>query len=90
MKSIDRRLLKLEDQFGTADRKPLKYLRIVVQRADRKPSLEGATCQRSLWPDGTLLELVHLDHCRAGHAELSDEELDMWIRSFPVNRGARR
>jgi hypothetical protein len=88
MRSIDRRLLRLEDQFGTADWKPQQHLRIVVKSLDRLPSLEGATCQRSLWPDGTLFEMVRLEDCRPGHRELTDEELDSWIKGLPVNGNA--
>ena len=85
MRSIDRRLLRLEDQFGTADRKPRQYLRIVVRRVDRLPSLDGATCQRSLCPDGTLLEVVRLDKGLEGHREPTAQELDTWVQRFQVN-----
>ena len=45
MRSIDNRLLRLEDRFGTCGpRKPRQHLRVVVKSADRLPSLEGAKC----------------------------------------------
>ena len=49
----------------------------------RAPSLDGATRRRSLCPDGTLFELIRLDHCRVGHDELTSAELDRFIAGFP-------
>jgi hypothetical protein len=63
------------------DRSPRERFRIVV-RAGERASLDGATCQRSLCPDGTLFELVRLDHCLAGHDELTSAELDRFICEF--------
>jgi len=58
--------------------------RIVVTCMDREPSLEDAECSRTLYPDGTLLEVVHLENCREGHEILSEEALDRFVESFPV------
>jgi hypothetical protein len=33
----------------------------VVRRLDRNPSFENAEFSRTLWPDRTLMEMVHLD-----------------------------
>ena len=57
----------------------------------REPGLENAECSRTLWPDGTLFEMVRLDHSGEGHAELSDEALDRFVESFPVqNSGGEK
>jgi hypothetical protein len=64
--------------------KPRKVQRIVVTCLDRQPSLENAECSRTLCPDGTLLEMVHLENCREGHEILSEEALDRFVESFPV------
>jgi len=84
MNSVIRRLRRLEGHFGPADRKPRKYLRYVVQRMEGKPGLENATCSRTLWPDGTVLEMVRLGERGEGQEELTDEELDRWVASFPI------
>jgi hypothetical protein len=60
--------------------KPRKYLRIVVVRLDRKHRSVEATCGRTLWPDGTLFEMVHLRR-----EELASEDLDRWISSIPID-----
>ena len=41
-------------------------------------------CARTLWPDGTLFEMVEFNRHNAG-SELTDEELDRWLESFPVH-----
>ena len=79
MKAIAKRLRRLEDQFGFADRPPRQYLRIVVERLDRTQRSEHAICRRTLWPDGTRFEMVHL-----GREELASEDLDRWISSIPI------
>ena len=53
--------------------------------AGAEPSLEDATCKRTLWPDGTLFELVEFNKHNDGPDELTDEELDRWLEGFPVN-----
>jgi hypothetical protein len=50
-----------------------------------EPSLEDATCRRTLWSDATLFEMVEFHKHNAGPDELTDEELDGWIESFPVD-----
>jgi hypothetical protein len=42
---------------------------------------------RTLRPDGTLFEMVRLDHGGEGHEGLSDEALDRFAESFPVRSG---
>jgi len=47
-------------------------------------SLENATCTRTLWPDGTLFEMVELDGSNEGPGEVTDEALDRWLEGFPI------
>jgi len=81
---LKRRVGQLEERSGVDRGKPRKTLRIVVSRLDCTPSLENAECSRKLWPDGTLLEMVRLDHSFAGREGLSEEALDRFVESFPV------
>ena len=85
MKTVLKRITRLEGEFQVT-LTPRKRLSIVVTRVDRKPSLEGATCTRTLCPDGTLMQVVHLDQSRPGREELTDEELERWIETFPIVR----
>jgi hypothetical protein len=83
MRVLEKRLRRLEDQLGPADGKPRHYFRIVLIRLDRIPGLEGATCRRTLLPNGTVSENVVLGTSRNGR-ELSTDELDGWIATFPI------
>jgi hypothetical protein len=83
VRTIARRLRRLEDQFVSADVKPRGYFRIVLIRLDRIPGLEGATCRRMLWPNGTVSESVVMGTSREGR-EPTREELDRWVASFPI------
>ena len=85
MRTVTKRIARLEDHLQIT-RDPRKRLSIVVSRVDRKPSLEGATCTRTLCPDGTLMQVIHLDQSRPGRDELTDEELQRWIETFPIDR----
>jgi hypothetical protein len=85
MKPITKRLARLEEHLQVT-LTPRKRLSIVVIRVDRKPSLEGATCTRTLCPDGTLMEVVRLDQSRPGRHELTDDEVERWIETFPIDR----
>jgi hypothetical protein len=82
--TLKRRIERLEDRSDAGSGKPRKVQRIVVRCMDREPSLENAECSRTLCPDGTLLEVVHLENCREGHEILSEEALDRFVESFPV------
>jgi hypothetical protein len=57
---------------------------MVIQMAWAKPSLEGATCMRTLWPNGTLFEMVQFHKSSGGPDELTQDELDRWVESFPI------
>jgi len=81
---LKRRLERLEDRSGTDSNKPRKTQRIVVRSLDCNPSLENAECSRTLCPNGTLIEVVHLGHSSEGPEELSEEALDKFVESFPV------
>ena len=83
MKAIAKRLSRLEDQFGPADGKPWERFRLVVRLAGKMFDSESATCRRTLCPNGTVLESVQFRTSRNG-PELTQEELDMWVASFPV------
>ena len=78
-----RRLRRLEDQFASADGKQRKSFRMVLRRLDHKPGLDGATCRRTLLPNGTLSESVVLGTSHPDR-DLTDEELDRWVESFPI------
>lgn len=84
VKAIARRLRRLEIQFGPADGNPRERFRLVVQPAGlRNPGLEGATCRRTLCPNGTVMESVEFSTSSNGR-ELTDAELDAWVASFPI------
>jgi len=84
MKAIARRLRRLEDEFGPTDGKPRERFRLVLRPAGlRNPALEGATCRRTLCPNGTVLESVEFRTSSNG-PELTQGELDEWVASFPV------
>ena len=84
MKAIARRLRRLEDQFAPADGQPRDRFRLVLRPAGLlNPSLENATCRRTLCPNGTVLESVEFTTSSNGR-ELTQEELDRWLASFPV------
>ena len=85
MKPVTKRIARLEEHLLVTVN-PRKHLSIVVTRVDRKPSLDGATCTRTLCPDGTLMQVVYLFQSRPGSKELTDEELERWIETFPINR----
>jgi len=72
------RLQKLERHHSQIER---GRFRIVVSHAGKPFNLATATCTRTLMPDGGLMEIVNVNG--SGH-ELSDEELERFIQSFPI------
>jgi hypothetical protein len=84
MKTMNRRLSKLEDRFRPEGWKPRGVFGYLICVAGSKWRLEGATCQRCLWPDDTLFETVMFPEHNAGADEVTDDELEEWIASFPV------
>jgi hypothetical protein len=84
--TLKRRVKQLEDRSGVGNGKPRKMHRIVVTSLGREPGLENAECHnRTLCPDGTLLEVVRLDRSRPGRERLSEEALDRFVESFPLS-----
>ena len=78
MKTVVRRIARLEDQFKPAIqpdflRNPRQRLRIVVSRMYHGLRLETSICRRTLAASGSLTEVVWLDGTRGG---LTDEELE--------------
>ena len=41
-------------------------------------------CNRTLFSNGAPFEMVHFNNHREGPDELTDEELDRWVESFPA------
>ena len=83
MNTVIRRLHRLEEQFAPADR-PRRRIRLVLCMAGAKPSLVGATCQRTLSPDGTLWEIImHFTNHNYGR-ELEQDEIERWVDGFPI------
>ena len=76
--NLNARLQKLERQRSQIER---GRFRIVVSHAGKPFNLATATCTRTLMPDGGLMEIVNVNG--SGH-ELSDEELERFIQSFPI------
>ena len=73
MRAIARRLRRLEEQLGTDER---RTYRVVVHWEGCAPSLKNATCNRRLCPDGSLLEVVYLDHSDDALANGSDGDAE--------------
>jgi hypothetical protein len=83
MKTVIRRIGRLENQLQLAGN-PRDRFRLVMGRLDRKPGFENATCRRTLWPNGTVFEMVWLNRHHDRPGEPTAEELDRWVESFPV------
>jgi hypothetical protein len=91
MKAVMTRIRRLEGRLNRsieADwvRNPNARLRLIVREAGSMGSLDGAPCKRTQCEGGQLLELVCLGQCRQDSQQLSDEQLNRWIESFPIYR----
>jgi hypothetical protein len=84
VKTVAKRLARLEEQFVPPDQKARKCLRLIVCRYGAKTTLENATCKRTLSPDGTVMEFVEVFGSNEGPDRVTDEELDRWVASFPI------
>lgn len=85
MRTVIKRLARLEDQFAPADQKARKCFRLVVCRyGEKTTSLKDAKCKRTLCPDGTVSELVELFGSNEGPDSVTAEELDQWVATFPI------
>jgi len=85
MKPILRRVGKLEVRHALSG-KPRSQLRLLISLPWKGPAnLATSTCKRSLNAAGGLIEVVDLD---GGRDALSDDDLERFIDSFPVQRCA--
>ena len=82
--NLNARLQKLERQHSQIER---ERFRIVVSFAGKPFDLTKATCTRTLWPNGQLMEMVNL---HGGDYGLRDEDLERFIQSFPMKRAHDR
>jgi len=82
VKAIAKRLRRLEGRYALADG-PREVFRLVVRHLGPAEDFERAICRRTLWPNGTVCEIVQLG---TGHPEsdLTGEKLEEWIAGFPV------
>ena len=76
--SLKTRLKKLERDRSRVSREPF---RVIVSHAGKPSDLSKATCKRTLWPDGRLMEVVNLHGSDDG---LSEEDLEKFIESHPI------
>ena len=76
--NLKRRLNALEQRRQTSP----EPFRLIIGTVCGPTDLAKATCSRTMAPDGTLLEVVDL-HGGCG-TELSKEELNRFIESFPI------
>jgi len=81
--SLKTRLKTLERHRRKVFNEPL---RIVVSHAGKPFDLSKATCSRTMWPNGHLMEIVDL---HGGNYGLRDEDLENFIQSIPLGRRAR-
>ena len=79
---LNARLKTLERQHRQIFKEPL---RIVVTHVGKR-DLSKATCSRTMLPSGHLMEIVDLKGSKEG---LTDEDLEDFIQSFPVDRPTR-
>jgi hypothetical protein len=79
MLRMKERLDKLERALVPA-KGPRQRLRVVVSAIYAAPDLVNSTCTRTL-AKGVPTEVVHLD---GDGNELSDEQLERFIESFPI------
>jgi hypothetical protein len=76
--SLRTRLKALERHRRQVSGRPF---RMVFSNAGEPLDLSQATCTRTLWANGQLMELVNLN---GGDYGLNDEGLERFINSFPV------
>ena len=75
--SVTTRLKTLERHQSRDFKEPLRI--IVSQVGPLDPA--KATCTRTMWPNGRLMEIVNLHGTDEG---LSQEDLESFIQSFPI------
>jgi len=84
MRNLTRRLETLECARNIAVKTPL---RVIVGGCFGVPDLASSTCRRTRSSDGQLIEYVRLEGCTD---EISEEELETWISSFPIETSSQR
>ena len=57
--------------------------RVNVSEVGKSFKLEDARCSRSLWPNGTVFEMVEVGAYDITEAE--SEQIERWIRTVPIN-----
>jgi hypothetical protein len=82
VKALARRLCRLEGRL-VAEGEPRKTFRVMLGPSSRELDLENSWCQRTLCADGTVSESITLATGTDGR-EVTDEELDEWIATFPI------
>ena len=63
-----------------------KHFRLIFERDGDIPTpfnLENSTCERQIWPDGSLFEYIMLD-CRL--EDLTEEQFQAFIDRHPIRR----
>jgi hypothetical protein len=85
MQRVSRRLDRLDAVFNPPQQPP-KLFRVVVSRVSCPGALAKSTCTRTLCK-GTLMESVKLN---GSNDNLTDEELEEFIQSFPIDEPATR
>jgi hypothetical protein len=75
---LKRRVERLETQRRGAEQDSFR----IVVTAPWPTDLTRATCSRTRCDNGSLMEIVKLNGSRDG---ISDEDLEQFIQSFPIN-----
>jgi hypothetical protein len=76
--NLKRRLNALEQRRSQISKEPF---RVLIRTVCGPLNLATSSCERRLGQDGQLTDLVHLDGGRDG---LTDEQLEKWIATFPI------
>jgi hypothetical protein len=80
MRNLASRLEKLESSWHGA-KVPSQIIRIVVSNYAGSLNLAKSKCQRTLSPNGLLMEIVNFD---GNTDELKEQELAQFVECFPV------
>jgi hypothetical protein len=80
MRVMERRLRSLEKQLAPLQRDRSKDMRVILSVLSQQATLANCTCTRTL-TNGVLSESVALDGLQGN---ISDQELETFIQSFPI------
>jgi len=64
------------------EKRRLSKFRVIVSLIAKPLHLASSTCTRSLWPDGTVFELVHLS---GSDDQLDRAQLDRIVAKLPID-----